>query len=55
MMIQLEKINEKARRRRRSDPDFLQSPPLRNPKNRDKGGGSVANHWDANFLLKQTS
>ena len=37
-MIQLEKINEKARRRRRSDPDFLQFPPFQITQNATRGG-----------------
>ena len=38
LTLQLERVNEKARRRRRSDPDFLQGPPpLRKVKKRDKG------------------
>ena len=51
-MIQLEKINEKARRRRRSDPDFLQIPPLQKTKKRDKGGVSVAKGRDKFLTVK---
>ena len=46
MTIQLEKVNEKARRRRRSDPDFLQITPLQKTKKRDKVGVSVAKGRD---------
>ena len=42
----------KARRRRRSDLDFLQIPPLEKVKNFDKGGGSVKKPSDYGFVLK---
>ena len=46
MAIQLEKVNEKARRRRRSDPDFLQIPPPSKDQKTRQGGVSVAKPRD---------
>ena len=46
MTIQLEKVHTEARRRCRSDPDFLQIPPLQKNKKRDKGV-SVAKKGDS--------
>ena len=50
MMMQLEKINEKARRRRRSDPDFLQIPPPSKDQKTRQGGVSVAKGRDWGFV-----
>ena len=46
MTIQLEKVNEKARRRRRSDPDFLQIPSSSKDQNTRQGGVFVAKRKD---------
>ena len=52
--ITVEKVYEKARRRRRSDPDFLQiPPPLQKTKKRDKGGVSVAKPRDSSNISEK--